>query len=1135
VGVQVFSTATDAVLLDNFIQHRDEEAFADLVTRYGPMVFGVCQRVLRNAHEAEDVAQSTFLHLASRANAIRRSEAVAAWLHQTARHLSFKHLRKETRRLRREHLFALSKHDIHEPDPLDALTIRELMEIFDEELGRLRDQNRLPLILCALEGLSQKQAADRLGWSPHQVKGGLERGRAQLRRALERRGLIGAAVAISLEAMHEFVKAQPLPAGLTSAIAAAAIASLNGGAGGSTVIVKALGMAKQPLHLVSVSHLKAMSLAALVSGLLLAGAGAIAIFWQANGSQSDAETFEISADGMPGLGNAQRVDVQGDALPEGALARLGTVRWRARGEISALALSPDGKTAAAAGEGRLRLIDVATGKPLSTLSDLGMGASMVAFSPDGTRLAVCDASGAKIKVWRARDGQLLQAFDIVWIRRIDWTTDGELQGVVVDKGAIVVRNLTNGKRIAVDVSQLDGPPSPANPITFSSLSGTVAFTDYRANQPEIHIWDATTGKKRSVLYCPNGPVLTTALSSNGNRLASLSEDTRSGKGTVHIWDVATAKITHTLPGDLNQPLNVAFSPDDKFLVAVCRQNVQSWEVATGREVSRSQGMNSFAKEIAFSPDGKSLFTAQKDGPGLHVWELATGTLRPAPVAHQSAPTSVAFSQDGSRIVSASMDGDIIVWDVNTGSSRTRLHQPSWWPPCLFSDDGLSLYSLGKGEKIRISDAVNGREQHVLELGDPDRRVTRLLGQNLILLDDHRTLVALSGNYSTRLGRQESRETLIAGWDSPTQQILFRRRRDVIESGAAISPDGRILAVGQLARDAANPGNVEIVEGGGPVLLEDLRTGQPLFSLGPHEGQERPNAFSPDGRVLVTTKFHGDSITLQLWETATGGKLLTIPSATNGRFAFSPDGRLLAMGPVRHEISLWDLQLGKEVRRIRGFDANVVELAFSPDGRRLVSGLSDSTLLVWDVAGQNHPAQHIELNAAEINAAWLDLAHADAASAFRARKLLAGSPGRAAQFLKEKLKPEAPPNAAVVKKLIANLGGDRFAEREKAQTELSAIGEPVEQALQDVLANKPTLEMRRRIDSLLKEIRGPVRNPNKLQALRALAVLEDIDTPEARSILQDISHGEPRACLTREPKGSLDRLSRLERARQHAGP
>src|SRR5262245_1763048 len=190
--------ATDAELLGSFALRRDADAFASLVARHGPMVLGVCRRVLRHPDQAEDVAQATFLVLARKAGAVRRPDRLAAWLHQTARGLALKHLRGEARRRRREALACPSR-PAASPDPLEELTVRELLAIFDEEIQRLPECYRAPLILCCLEGCTQEEAARRLGWTPGSVKGRLERGRAILHGRLVRRGVGLPAALVALE------------------------------------------------------------------------------------------------------------------------------------------------------------------------------------------------------------------------------------------------------------------------------------------------------------------------------------------------------------------------------------------------------------------------------------------------------------------------------------------------------------------------------------------------------------------------------------------------------------------------------------------------------------------------------------------------------------------------------------------------------------------------------------------------------------------------------------------------------------------------------------------------------------------------------------------------------------------------
>jgi dipeptidyl aminopeptidase/acylaminoacyl peptidase len=296
----------------------------------------------------------------------------------------------------------------------------------------------------------------------------------------------------------------------------------------------------------------------------------------------------------------------------------------------------------------------------------------------------------------------------------------------------------------------------------------------------------------------------------------------------------------------------------------------------------------------------------------------------------------------------------------------------------------------------------------------------------------------------------------------------------------------------------------------------------------------PLAFSPDGRLLTTNTLgpappgttsgpDENAQTLRLWEVTTAAVLLALPTVTNSRVAFSPDGRVLAMSAPSQEILLWDLRRGKELRRIKGFDAEVTSLAFSPDGSRLVSGLSDSTLLVWDLATKRK-ATKPGGEAEDPAQAWADLG-ADARKAFAARAALAESPEKAVSLLKEHLRPTQSADAHRLRRLLADLDSDRFAARDEARKGLEEMGELALDALRKALADTPKPEARRRIEALLEKQRGPITRPEALRALRAVAVLEDIATREARQILAALAKGAPEARLTKEAKSSLERLAK----------
>src|SRR5262249_55017109 len=175
----------DSELLDRFRSGHESAAFETLVRRHGPLVLGVCRRVLGNPHDAEDAFQTTFLTLARQAAAVGRRGAVAGWLYRVAYHTALRARAQAAARSQREHQILIRP----SPDPLEEVTGRELLAILDEELQRLPERFRTPLIFCYLEGWTRDEAARELGWSLRTLKRRLEQGRDRLRERLGRRGL----------------------------------------------------------------------------------------------------------------------------------------------------------------------------------------------------------------------------------------------------------------------------------------------------------------------------------------------------------------------------------------------------------------------------------------------------------------------------------------------------------------------------------------------------------------------------------------------------------------------------------------------------------------------------------------------------------------------------------------------------------------------------------------------------------------------------------------------------------------------------------------------------------------------------------------------------------------------------------
>ena len=165
----------DAEALARFVRDRDEAAFAHLVRRFGPLVMGVCRRVLGNRPEAEDALQATFWVLARRADSIRQPKTLPAWLHAVA---------LRTARRAQQRLLPVAR-PVAEPqaadDPFADASWREVRQRLDEEVRRLPMRHQLPILLCYFEELTRDEAADRLGWSLSTLKRRLDSARDCLR------------------------------------------------------------------------------------------------------------------------------------------------------------------------------------------------------------------------------------------------------------------------------------------------------------------------------------------------------------------------------------------------------------------------------------------------------------------------------------------------------------------------------------------------------------------------------------------------------------------------------------------------------------------------------------------------------------------------------------------------------------------------------------------------------------------------------------------------------------------------------------------------------------------------------------------------------------------------------------------
>ena len=263
--VGTLGTLTDGQLLDCFRDRRDragQEAFRILVDRHGPMVLRLCQSLLRDPHEAEDAFQATFLVLVRKAESIRRRETIGPWLHGVA-----------SRVARRARFRSNRRHQLEVPVVVEIAAAdssvsegRGLEQSLHEEIARLPESFRAPIVLCCLQGLSYDLAARRLGVSEPTLRGRLHRARKRLAACLQRRGIGAPLVARAIESAY--IPPPALPSSMVESTVHFALrwSSITRLLVGADVIPESVtALAQGVIHAMFVQTIKMTGLAALLT------------------------------------------------------------------------------------------------------------------------------------------------------------------------------------------------------------------------------------------------------------------------------------------------------------------------------------------------------------------------------------------------------------------------------------------------------------------------------------------------------------------------------------------------------------------------------------------------------------------------------------------------------------------------------------------------------------------------------------------------------------------------------------------------------------------------------------------------------------------------------------------------------
>ncbi len=936
----------DAVLLERFVRANDRDAFEMLIARHGPMVLGSARRLVDESHDAEDVFQAVFLSLARLAKTIRQGQTLPAWLHKATCRIAAK-VRANRQQPGCFKQPGCLKRSV-ESDPAAGLVWQEVRQALDEELQRLPDRLRSPLVLCYLSGLARDEAAKQLGWSLGTLKRRLEEARKILRLRLERRGI--AAVGLALTVLTP----RALQAAVSKSLCDSALGLIFSTRGAVPPTVSALVLSSAG----GIKGVAMKSILALVVGIAV-GVGIYAARGQADqvvGQHAAAVGFEQERNPIPVRQEGNPVQIgqkrssipqEDDPLSAGATLRFGTSRFRHGIRVSAMTVSPDGKMAFVANDNHFsRAFDLATGRVLFSVN-LG-SVEVGAFSPDRRTLVV--KQGFVLHVRDAVTGNEIRTIELPRVNPwsseapLEFTPDGKAIAVTPQGKVVHLIDYQSGQTIR-DFAH-DNPESALNDfpqvlaIAFSRDAKLMATGGYSndKNNYFARLWDVETGKElRRFMHGERGyGIGSLAFSPDGKTLATLGTQ---GGVLLRLFDVDTGKERRAFPKDQSvRPGrgSVAFSPDGKT-VAAAGTSIRLYDTTIGEERLR---IDRRASNLQFTEGGKTL-TGAMDG-AIYSWDTATGKSL-IPEAGDSVVDQILVTADGKRVITRGQNGAAHIWDGASAKHLRRL-ETGWQHRMTISPDGRFLawpvddYDVTFKDPATPDSTYYGTRIRLYDIA-ADKIVDRFptfkgSAQDVSFTGDGKKLVTV-----------DSRPGMVRIWDFEGAKeersfpiVLPPKEKTYIVTRTLLSPDGKTAVV--TYREHSNIDRWGLRGPPQHDRLWDVATGTELPGLnGDHPGNPVDRAFSPDGRLVVTSAG-------KVFETATGKQVAAFHDLYPRAAAFSRDGRLLATTGAGDVIQLWDTTMWTKRTEYKGHRDQPTALAFTPAGQ-LLSGSIDTTVLAWD--------------------------------------------------------------------------------------------------------------------------------------------------------------------------------------------